>query len=266
MKAVVLLWRSYLRRDRALLAAMAFWLLAFEVLLVLVARSVDTGPGYAALAEIAPDFVKQALGFDLTLLLSFRGAVALGYLHPVALASLAMAAVAIGRRPVSEIASRTVELLATRPLGRPAPFAASLLESATAAAVLPLAMLAGTLLGLGLTGDLAATPLWPYARMAGSAALFLASLAGLSLLVAAASTRGRSYMQAVVTLIVASYAVDWLGRLWKPLAPLARLSVFHYFQPLALLTGGSAQGLWVLAAIALAASLAALAVAERRDL
>ena len=53
---------------------------------------------------------------------------------------------------------------------------------------------------------------------------------------------------------------------WPRLAPLARLSLFHYFQPLSLLTEDSLWELKELAAIALGASLAATFIYERRDL
>ncbi len=71
-----------LGRVRTLVLAIGLLLCLLQVILILVARSLDTGGQFAQLATLLPPFVRELLGPSVTAFLSFGGIVSLGYFEP----------------------------------------------------------------------------------------------------------------------------------------------------------------------------------------
>jgi len=76
--AGLLLWHS-LKRVRALLLSAALLLLAFQVVLILVAGSVHRANTFASMNSMIPAFAREMLGPSIAGLMSFSGLVCLGY-------------------------------------------------------------------------------------------------------------------------------------------------------------------------------------------
>ncbi len=267
MSAAWALLRWSLRRDRGVLVALAAFLLGLQVLIVWIARTLETENYFTTLGALVPTFVRRSMGFDFTLLLSFGGAVGAGYLHPAVVAALLAAAMVAARSPASEVDLGTADLVIARPVPRWALVARSLGELAVAALLLPAAMVCGTTVGLALAGRLGDVGIGRYLGMAVNDALLLASFGALFVLVSASCTRVRTFTEVAVGLAIGSFLLDFLAQVWAPIRPLGLLSPFHYLEPGRVLASGlAARNVAVLAAVAVAASAAALAVFQRRDL
>jgi ABC-2 type transport system permease protein len=267
VSAALVLYRFALRRERRLLLSLIGLLFLLELLIVSAARAVDAGGGFAVLAGLVPDFVRRMMGFDVALLLSFRGVVSLGFFHPATTATLVAGAIVAARGAVAEIESRTVELIVARPVPRWSLVARSLALGATTAALLPAGLVAGLLTGLLVNGRLGQLPLAPYLRLAVQDALLVLALTAVFALFASLARRTRGYTQAAVGFAVASYVLDFLANVWAPVRRLGPLSLFRHAGAAPALTGAPpTMDLVILAAVALAAGGAALAIYQRRDL
>ena len=266
MSPTQILFSWYLKRDRVTLAVLASVLFLFELLVIWLGRYLEETESYSQLLSLVPGFVRQAVGFDIKLLLSFAGVVALGYFHPLVMAILMTATVTVARSPVLEVDTRCSELLLARPVSRRSLVAATLCTLVAVATLLPSAMLAGTLTGLTLVGRIQSVSLALYLNFALQAALLMLAFGALFVLMAVLSTRVRAYLQIAVGLCLASYLVDTLGRIWSPLQPLRPLSLFHWSDPGRLLMQQTSwPALLVLACVALVAGVAALIVVEQSD-
>src|SRR5262249_38254423 len=91
---------------------------AFQVVLILVARSVQTSNAFEQMDALIPPFARELLGPAVTSLMSFRGMVCLGYFHLVVMVSLVALSIAVATMPTSEIESGFMDLILSRPLAR----------------------------------------------------------------------------------------------------------------------------------------------------
>lgn len=202
MMSAVTLAGSYLRRDRTTLIVLSAILYLFEVLIAWIARQVDRLQGFEMLLDAFPDFVRNLFGFDISLLMSFTGALGLGYFHPIVMSILIAALILVGRSPAGEVDRRTIELIAARPVRRFTPVAATLLEAAFVAVALPAAMFAGTVTGLAVAGRMDA-PLTPYLALCANVVALLLCLGALFTLWSAAASRSQAYLQGAVGFAIA---------------------------------------------------------------
>jgi len=91
---------------------------------------------------------------------------------------------------------------------------------------------------------------------------------GVAVAVASGARRRATAAGATAVTTLAAYLVDYLGRIWDPARIAARLSPFHYFEPMALIAGDATNGTNLAMLVAVGAAAAALAYARfsRRDL
>src|SRR5206468_4039433 len=78
----------------------------------------ERNQAFATLSSIVPEFIRSVAGPSMLAFMSFGGIVALGYFHPIVLASLLGLAIAIATEPAAEIESRFDDLTLTRPVPR----------------------------------------------------------------------------------------------------------------------------------------------------
>ena len=267
MRGTLILFRLSLRRHRALLGGACALLFAFQVVLILVARGLEETGGFAQIAALIPDFVKQWVNVFTP---TFSGMVSFAYSHPVVLVALIAIAIAIGTEPAGEVESGFVDLLMARPVTRGAAVdrSAGALLAATAAAVST--MMLGTWIGLLLLAP--ATTRGPEPRvilsLAANLALVVLAWGAIALAIGSLSRRRAAAAGAAGLLVLAMFLLDLLGRLWEPTHQLSRLSPFHYFSPFRLIGGAPLAGrdVAVLGAIALAGFAVARIGYARRDL
>ena len=200
--------------------------------------------------------------------LSLDGSVALGLIHPI---SIALAAILAIGHPLAAIAGErergTLEVLLARPIARRRVYATALVAMVAFVAVALAADLVGIVAGaaaFGVAGELhPARLLVAWANQV----LLLVALGAIALAASAASDRLAPALGGVLAFTIASYALEFLGALWPRIAGLRPWSLFHYFQPAAILAGDADPADFVvLAAVAVAATACGLWLFPRRDL
>jgi len=259
-----------LRRIRPIAMGMAIVLGGFQFLLTQVAVFLTRNRAFGMLASLVPDFIRSLAGPSMVAFMSFGGVVSLGYFHPIVLASLVGLAIGIGTEPAAEVESRFGDLVLARPVARHQVITRSVIVLVTVVAALLLVMASATWIGLACCTPAAAER--PPFALIRSLAVTLAAIVlcwgGVALAAAAAARRRATAAGMTAVAALASYLVDYLGRVWDPARLASRLSPFHYFEPMALLTGGAlnAGNVAVLLAIGAAGVVAGYAIFSRRDL
>jgi ABC-2 type transport system permease protein len=269
IRDTVALVRHSLARLRTVLLVMAVSLAAFQVLLALAAAELQRAGTFAQLASLIPAFVRELFGTALVSMMSFSGIMALGYYHVAILSVLVGLVVAVATEPAAEIEAGFADLVLSRSVSRAAVMARSVVLLVVCPAFVIGAMALGTFIGLWLavpagTARPAASLVWSLAIGLWS---LLACWCGVSLAIGAVARRRAVAGSIAGFLAAALMLVDYLSRVWKPLRGIARLSPFHYYNPLDLVMGKPLP----VADIAILLSTAAVAVAvafvlfDRRD-
>jgi ABC-2 type transport system permease protein len=259
-----------LKRVRALVAAMTVLLAAFQVLLIVVAGSIQNSNSFEQLSELMPPFVRQLLGPSFLSLMSFRGIVCVGYFHLAVMGSLVGLAIALGTMPTSEIEIGFMDLILSRPVARHWIITRSIaLMMICTLAVLAMMML-GTWAGLNWLAPQAVE--CPGPRLILSLALNLAVLMlcwNAIAMAIGASARRRSAAGGLAGLLaLAMFLLDYVARAWEPAERVAWLSPFRYYSPFELVMGNplSVKNLLVLTGIAVSGYALAYVLFSRRDI
>src|SRR5947208_9918951 len=118
MTAPLLLLALSFKRARTLFLAMGLLLAAFQVLLVLIAASVERAGEFEQLARLIPPFARALLGPSVASVMSFSGVVCLGYFDLAIVIALLALTIALATVPASEVESGFADLILARPLRR----------------------------------------------------------------------------------------------------------------------------------------------------
>ena len=91
---------------------------------------------------------------------------------------------------------------------------------------------------------------------------------GITLAIGMVSRRRAVAASIAGLLALSTYLLDYLGRAWEPAATISRLSPFHYFEPMAVITTQSlsAANATVLIAVGIAGAIASYVAIGRRDI
>ena len=270
MGAPLILVVYSLKRARTLVAAMALLLAAFQVLLIVVAGSVQSSNSFEQLGELMPPFVRQLLGPSFLSMMSFSGIVCLGYFHLAVMGSLVGLSIALGTMHTSEIEIGFMDLMLSRPLARHWIITRSIIVMIICTLIALVMMMLGTWLGLNQFAPKGV--IWPTPQLILSLAINLALLMGcwnaIALAIGSAARR-RSVAGGLVGIsALAMFLLDYVARAWAPAERVAWLSPFRYYSPLELVMGEalSRKNLLVLAGIALAGYAMAYVLFSRRDI
>lgn len=270
MRAGLLLTGHSLRRMRTLILTTGLLLAAFQLFLILVAGSLQNSGGFDQLSTLIPPFVRELLGPAMVSFLSFPGVVSIGYFHLAIIGAVVAMATTLATIPTAEIESGLVDLILSRPLARHWIITRTIAVTLLVAALLLAMMIAGTWSGLHLFAPAGAV--WPSATLIHSLALNLGLLmlcwGGIAMAIGAAARRRSVAGGAAGLLALATYLLDYVGRLWQPAEKIAWLSPFRYYNPFDLITGSPlpVRNLAVLGAIAAAGFAAAYVLFARRDI
>lgn len=256
-----------LRQHAGLLAILSGSLVLFEWAVVWVAARIDMGPNFRQfLGTLLPAQVVETI-FGQFGFASFQGAISFGFQHPLTLvAGIAMVTV-VATLPAHEREAGLLDLILARPLSRDRYLGAGALLVGVTAILPPLALLAGSAVGLAVVESPSHVDWTDYFPAAGSLALLLLAVGGYTFLFAtAARRRGVAVAQAVgVTLLF--YWLDFMGDYWDLLETARVLSPFHYFDPAAATnTGLDPSHAGVLAAVLVAGTAVAFANFRRQSL
>ncbi len=270
MNAAVTLARHSVRRSRSLLLVMAIVLAGFEVLLVLAARTLQELGTFSSFAAILPPFVRQMFGDSLLMFMSYTGLVAFGYFHPIIIAALVGLVITLATEPVADIETRFFDIVLARPVRRAAVVTRSVLLIVLVPAAVIAAMAASTVVAMHFLAPSRAGVPSPLliVRLALNLWAVLLCVGGAGLAVAAAARRRGAAAGIVGIATLALFLLDFLARIWKPVASLSRASPFHYYDAMAMVMGRPlpAVHLAVLIGAGIGGFVVAFAVFSRRDL
>jgi hypothetical protein len=165
---------------------------------------------------------------------------------------------------------RFVDLTLARPLPRQALVIRTIVVIAVAGALMLIAMIAGTWTGLSccVPADAAPPGLGVFVRLVISLATVITCWGGITLAIGSASRRRSVAAGVTGVLAFTAYLLDYLGRAWQPAATVSKLSPFHYFEPISILTTGtlSVTNVAVLVVVGIAGALVSYAAIGRRDI
>ncbi len=236
MSGLPTLVRHSLRRWRGFLAASAMMLIAFQFFVILAARSLELSGRFQFLEAVMPAFVTE---WSNMMAASFTGVVLFGYSHPLVQIFLIAMAIGLGSEPAAEIDTKFIDLVMSRPLPRAAPINRTLVMLLLAAIGAMVCMLAATWSGLRLLAPASARQ--PQLRvviaLASNLACLVLAWGGITVALASVSRRRSTVAGAVGLLAFAMFVLDYVGRFWDAVAPIARVSPFHYFDPFGLMGG-----------------------------
>jgi ABC-2 type transport system permease protein len=238
MTAPLLLLVLSLKRARTLLIAVGSLLSAFQVLLVLIAGSIERAGEFEQLAALLPPFARTLLGPSVASVMSFSGMVCLGYFDLGIVIALLALVIALATVPASEVETGFADLILARPLRRHWLITRTIALLLLAILIILTLMILGTWAGLALFAP--SNIRWPSPRMLGSLVLNLSLLmlcwGGVAMAFGAACRR--SIASAVTGLFaLVALLLDLIGRLWPPADRIAWLSPFRYFVPFDIVMG-----------------------------
>jgi ABC-2 type transport system permease protein len=255
------LWRS--QRTKLVIVAVA--MLAWSSFLPVIYKSF--GQQMKALVDsgIIP---KQLTNFGGADVFSLPGAVAVGYIHPIAIILVSIFAIGFAASAVAGERQRgTLEVLLARPISRRAIYFTLLGAVLVFVGIVLLAAILGTVLGsaiVGVGGELAVERL-PVLWLNGM--LLWGSVGAIALAASVSFDRLTPALGLTLAIVVLSYFLYVLASLWPDAKGLEPYSIFHYLASRDILNGVvDPFGLALLAVVGAGAIAIALVVFPRRDL
>lgn len=214
---------------------------------------------------LIPEELTQFGGGDI---FSLSGSIAVGAIHPISLILNSIFAVGFATAAFAGERQRgTLEVLLARPMSRRVAYVTLLVASLTFIGVALLATVVGAVGGAALGGvlDELAVERLPLLWLNGF--LLFGAIAAVGLAASVSFDRLTPALGITVAVVVVMYFLEVLGSFWPDAKGLQPYSLFHYYNPKAILEGGVPTG-----DFALLAAVAALAIAwalyefPRRDL
>ncbi len=265
--SVRVLLGHHTRVHRVPLVPLALGLALFEWVMTFVARQPVVSHFLATALAAAPPELLALVNPDLAGSVSARGILGIGYTHPFVLLMMAVWAVRVPCAALAgEIGRGTMDLIAARPVSRPAQVTAALVALLGGLAVLGLAAWAGTLVGL-LFGPVAGASALAYLPVAGAMWLLFAAWGAVAIAASALAREAGHAIAWTAGLMAGSYVLDYAARVWPAIASLRPVSLFRYYDPQQVIRAGlDGRDAAVFGAVAAAALLVAFAAFARRDL
>jgi ABC-2 type transport system permease protein len=201
-------------------------------------------------------------------LFTLPGAIAIGFIHPIALILTSVFAVGFTTAAIAGERQRgTLEVLLARPLPRLVLYFTLLVCARIFIAIIMAGFLSGAYISAvvnGVSGEIDAT-LLPLVWVNG--VLLFGAIAAIGMATSVSFDRLSPALGITLAVVLVSYFLEILGSLWPDAKGLQPYSLFHYLDPQAVLSGESvAFNFALLGGVALVAIVAALVIFPRRDL
>ena len=257
-------WAAQRVRLSLVMIALAIWGFLLPVVYATFGSEMGALASNPAFANVF-DVMSRFTGGDV---FSISGTVALGLVHPIALALVAIAVIGFAAGAVAGERQRgTLEVLLARPLERRALYATLLVAMLLFAALAEVAILAGIVAGAALFGVAAGLRTIDLALCWLNGVALFGALGAVALAASVSFDRVAPAMGIALGVTIVGYAVDFLGTLWPNAAWLLPISPFRYFEPTRILAGTfDPLDMLVLAALFAAAVGWAAWIFPRRDL
>jgi ABC-2 type transport system permease protein len=287
----VILVRKLFRDLRVGLVVVGLLLFAFEffhcksteqgVVLTrkLLGRSIDLGIVLRAVYE-QDKMVEKLIGGDKIIIGQGRDMLSIGYVHPFLIAILSVWAVGRAAGAIAgELDKGTMELLLAQPLSRWRLIVSHFLIDCLTIPILCGCMWAGTTLGSHTFGLIELTakdgqPVDPalFGRPLYYVAALLFAITGYTMAISSAGRFRTRVLGIAALLTLLQFFINLLGQTWEDIEFLLPWTIFHYYQPQALILGldgasqDAARNVGTLLAVGAAGYLVALGIFCRRDL
>lgn len=255
------LWRSQRTKLLIVCVAMAAW----SVFLPVIYQAFGSQMRALVDSGIIPRELMNFGGGDV---FSLGGAIALGYVHPIAIILTSVFAIGFTTAAIAGERQRgTLEVLLARPLSRRRVYLTELAAAVLFVALILAAASVGTLIGATLSGVIGELALDRLPMLWLNGVLLWGAFAAIGLAASVSFDRLSPAIGVTMAIVVVMYFLDILGSLWPDAKGLQPYSMFHYLAARDILGGTvSVGGLGLLAGIAAAAIAYALVVFPRRDL
>ena len=184
---------------------------------------------------IVPEELTQFGGGDI---FTLSGSISLGAIHPISLILNSVFAVGFATAAIAGERQRgTLEVLLARPLSRRAIYLTLLIATLTFVAVGVLATLLGATIGSAIGGvlDELAVDRLPLVWLNGF--LLFSAFAAIGLAASVSFDRLTPALGITAGIVVLMYFLEVLGTIWPDAEVLQPYSLFHYYQPKAVLEG-----------------------------
>jgi ABC-2 type transport system permease protein len=254
-------WRTHRIRLGIIALSLGAWGFLMPVIYATFGREMET----LLNSGIIPDAFLRLMGADP---FSINGSVALGAVHPIAIALEIVYPVGFAAAAIAGERQRgTLEVLLSRPVSRRALYVTLLLAVIGAAVVTTMATTLGTVAGAALYGVAGGLDAGEMALLGLNTVLLLGALGGISLAASASFDRLTPALGIALAVTLVGYVLEILGTLWPDADFLRPYSLFHYNSPLQILSGKAAPGDFaVLVAVLVASTAYGLWRFPRRDL
>jgi ABC-2 type transport system permease protein len=201
-------------------------------------------------------------------LFSLPGAIAIGFIHPIALILSSVFAVGFATAAIAGERQRgTLEVLLARPIPRRVVYFTLLVSALIFIAVVIAAFLAGAFVSATANGVVGEIPAGRLVLVWLNGVLLFGAIAAIGLAASVSFDRLSPALGITLAVVLVSYFLQILGSLWPDAKGLQPYSLFHYLDPKAVLTAGiDAFSFALLAGVAIIAIVIALVIFPRRDL
>jgi hypothetical protein len=216
-----------------------------------------------------PGFIKNAMGGDILRVGNITAFIAIGYQHPLVLASYMIFAVCL---PTGFLAGHvqdgTMELILSRSVTKNQVYICVCILTLVGMLTLVVVMFTGTVAGVNTFHFEQEVSLWPFFRASVVGGLLSGAAAGVSLLAASYfSNRGRAVGSAIAFFII-SYFIDLVAGWWPRAKFLGPISLFHYVNPSKILFDSCwpVRDMCIISSVFVIAVIAGGIIWNRRDL
>ena len=257
-----------LRAQRGKLLVVALALAVWGALMPIIyatfgaeVRRIVEGPG-------ANPLMRQFSNFGGGNLFSLRGSISLGFIHPIAVALVAVFAVGWTASAVAGERQRgTLEVLLARPISRRSLYLTLLVAAFLFIAVAVAAIILGALASATAWNVIAELRLENVPLLWLNGMLLFGAFASIALAASVSFDRLTPALGITLAVVIVSYFLEILGSLWPDAKPLQPYSLFHYLQPTDVLNGElPLLDVLILGATIVTAVVYALIVFPRRDI
>jgi ABC-type transport system involved in multi-copper enzyme maturation permease subunit len=259
------LFRHTWRSQRLRLALVSMALMIWGVLLPVIYD--QFGSRFQALME-SGFFPEEFARFGSGDIFSLPGAVALSFIHPIAIILTSVFAVGFSVSAVAGERQRgTLEVALARPISRRELYLTLLAAAFLFVAITTAALLAGSLTGSTFAGVIGQLGVRNVPLLWLNGVLLFGSFAAIGLAASVSFDRLAPALGVTLGIVIVMYVLEVLGSLWPDAEFLQPYSLFHYLKPKLILTGSvELFDFGVLAVVIVTAMLWALQVFPRRDL
>jgi ABC-type transport system involved in multi-copper enzyme maturation permease subunit len=264
VRTIVALVQHAWTRHRVPLIPIAAAIGLFQFILTRMAPAPNEVGWLSGLLAAFPPELRALIGNEVAL--SPGGFLAIGYGHPFFILLMSAWVVRTSSAGVAgEVGLGTMDLVASRPVPRWHFVAAGLTTIVLGLAIIVACAWIGTAIGLALRpADVRATA---FAKVIAGAWLLFAAFGGVGLLIGATRRDGGQAIAWTTAILAASFVLDYLARLWTPIARLRPLSLFRYYAPQAILASGLPfTSLIVLGTTLILSLTGSIIIVTRRDL